>query len=90
MYRANIEELHARDGRFRVWGEGIDLISDDPEYEFCHRLCALSTQDGQIEFLRSGVTTHRMKSVLRAGRARTSMGNTYPKPVLRRAYGGPK
>jgi hypothetical protein len=88
VYRANIEELPRRDGRFRIWGHGIDLISNDPEYAFCHQLGAVITQDGPIEFCRDGIATHKFASVRRAARCRTAMGDLYPRPILRRVYKG--
>jgi hypothetical protein len=83
-YRADLEEVGQ--GKFHIWGEGLDFVSNDPEREFCHRWSGIVTQDGKIEFYRAGILTLWFASLQRAARHKTEMGNAYPAVRKRRKF----
>ena len=87
-YHADITECSG--GRFKVTARGFDLeiVSSDPEHDFCLALVRRGLPDGPIQFWRGETPSISFKSVLRASAQQISRGNEFPRLRKRRDFGG--
>ena len=80
-YEADISEYSG--GRFIVTDRRMNLvvIHADPERQFCHELTQRGVPDGPIQFYRAdlgGMASISFKSVYRAAKHHTSLGEEFP------------